>query len=62
MHADKTQRKMFIMATIATILSTATGRVLGAVAHNAALGFVTVSAFELLSFAFIFLWLRHQGP
>jgi hypothetical protein len=41
------------MALVATILGTAVGSIIGAAAHNAALGFVAVIVLELLSFSLI---------
>lgn len=60
MHDDTTQRKTFMLMVIAIILGTALGRFVGAVTHHAALGFIAVVVFELLSFSLIFLRLRHR--
>ena len=53
MGDDEILRKMLIMTLIAIILGTAIGRLIGVLTHNAALGFVAVVVFELLSFSVI---------
>jgi len=61
MRDDEIPRKMLIMALIAIILGTALGRLIGALAHNAALGFVAVIIFESLFFSVIYLrYLRRR--
>ncbi len=61
MRDDEMRRKMLIMALIAIILGITLGRLIGALAHNAALGFVAVIIFESLFFSVIYLrYLRRR--
>lgn len=55
MRDDEMRRKMLNMALIAIILGTAIGRLIGTLAHNAALGFVAVVVCDSLFFSVIYL-------